>query len=253
MRIKIQNLSFQYKEHPAIENISFSVNNHEIIALLGPNGAGKSTLLKCINRILNYKSGQVIVGQQDIKTLSSREIAREIAYVAQYCEKNRLTVFDAVLLGRYPHINYGISEKDLLLVNGILKKLCLYDMSLRYIDELSGGELQKVSIARALVQDPDILLLDEPISSLDLKNQMEILHLVQQVVREHDVSVIMSLHDINMAIQFSHRILFLKDKKVYRICKTNEISKEIINEVYDVEVKIQYYDEYPVVIPIARH
>jgi iron complex transport system ATP-binding protein len=120
---------------------------------------------------------------------------------------------------------------------------------MRYIDELSGGELQKVCIARALVQEPRLLLLDEPTSSLDLKNQVEILRLIRRIVNGHDVSAVMSLHDINMAVHYADRILFMKDRRIHAMCVKSEITEELIEDVYGVRVILHQTADYPIVVP----
>ncbi|MBN2532098.1 MAG: ABC transporter ATP-binding protein [Spirochaetales bacterium] len=250
MRLIADNLSFHYQKNQVLENISFSVQEHEIVAILGPNGAGKSTLLKCINKILDIKKGSILIDGKDIHRLSQIEVAKNIGYVAQRNETARLTVFDAVLLGRHPHIKYRLTKNDILTVNAIIEKLHMQELSLRYIDHLSGGELQKVCLARALVQDPGLLLLDEPTSSLDLKNQVEILRLIRIIIDGHDVSAVISLHDINMAIHYADRIIFLKDKRIYTICTKKDITREMIRDVYGIDVILHYTEDYPVIIPV---
>ncbi|MBN2443872.1 MAG: ABC transporter ATP-binding protein [Spirochaetales bacterium] len=249
MKTDIQNISFTYRTKEVLKELSFSIAEHEAVAVLGPNGAGKSTLLKCMNRILDLKQGSILIDEVDIYRLSRMEIARKMGYVPQQNQPARLTVFDAILLGRHPHITYTLSRKDILIVNAIITRLHMEELSLRYMDQLSGGELQKVSIARALVQEPGLLLLDEPTSSLDLKNQIEILSLIRSITKGHDVSVIMSLHDINMAIHYADRIIFLKDKQIFAICSKDDINTEIIYEVYGVEVTIHHTADYPIIIP----
>jgi iron complex transport system ATP-binding protein len=250
MRVTVHQLSFSYKKKQVLHDISFTVNEHEIIAVLGPNGAGKSTLLKCMNGILEAGSGAVLIEGEDLCQFSRLEVAKKIGYVAQRNETARLTAFDAILLGRHPHIKYGITEKDILVVNAIIERLHMQDLSLRYIDQLSGGELQKVCLARALVQEPGLLLLDEPTSSLDLKNQVEILRLIRRIIDGHDVSAVMSLHDINMAIHYADRIIFLKNSQIYTICTKKEITRQVIRDVYGIDVIMHDTENYPVVIPV---
>ncbi|MBN1523180.1 MAG: ABC transporter ATP-binding protein [Spirochaetales bacterium] len=249
MSLSIHNLSYGYKQQEVLDRIAFKTNTHSITALLGPNGAGKSTLLKCINRILPYKKGTVLIDKNDVAALSGRQRAQRIGYVSQKTESVHMTVFDAVLLGRHPYMGNRVSKKDLSMVQSILKKLGMEPFALRSTDELSGGELQKVSIARALVQEPGLLLLDEPVSSLDLKNQIEILRLIAAIVKSHDVNAVMSVHDINCAIHYADTLIFLKDHHIHTVCKKNEVTKKIIQEVYDIEVTIHQTDDYPVVIP----
>jgi iron complex transport system ATP-binding protein len=221
-----------------------------MLAILGPNGVGKTTLLKCMNAILKPKSGTIMIEEQDVLKLEQMEIARRLGYVPQRCEPARLTAFDAILLGRMPHIKWNISAEDVMLVEAVIKRLKLEDLALRYIDELSGGELQKVGIARALAQNPKLLLLDEPTSSLDLRNQLDILDIVRDVVRNEDVSAIMTMHDLNLAFRYADKFLFLKNGTIFAAGSIADISPQIIEEVYGVPVTIQNYQNVPVVIPV---
>jgi len=249
MILNIENVKFKYQSHHVLDGIELKIDEHKIVSILGPNGVGKTTLLKCINAILKPYMGSIIIQKENVMNLSQRTIAQKVGYVAQKNETSRITVFDAVILGRYPYIKWDITENDLKIVNAIIHILHLDDLSLRFIDELSGGELQKVCTARAMVQEPDILLFDEPTSNLDLKNQIEILELVKKVVTEHNVATIMTMHDINMALRYSDTLIFLKDGKIFAYCNKNDVTVEMITKVYDVPVVIEYYDSIPIVIP----
>jgi iron complex transport system ATP-binding protein len=177
------------------------------------------------------------------------QIARHIGYVAQQQSPGRMTVFDAVLMGRRPHIRWNVSKKDLCIVDGAIKSLNIEALAMRYVDRISGGELQKVAIGRALVQEPRLLLLDEPTSSLDLKNQMEILSLVKRVAHDHAISAVMTMHDLNMALRFADKCLFVKSGKIFEACKTMDVQAETIEAVYGVPVIIHHHNGCPVVIP----
>lgn len=249
MIVDIDNVKFKYKTLDILKGINFSIQEHEIVSILGPNGVGKTTLLKCINTILKPYAGSILIQKEDVIKLSQMKIAQKVGYVAQKNESSRITVFDAVMLGRYPYIKWSISEIDLRIVNSIIHTLHLEDLSLRFIDELSGGELQKVCTARALVQEPDILLLDEPTSNLDLKNQIEILDLISKVVIEHKVAAIMTMHDLNMALRYSDTFIFIKEGKVYSYCKKNAVTASIVEDVYGIPVSIELYGSIPIVIP----
>ncbi|HNV39025.1 MAG TPA: ABC transporter ATP-binding protein, partial [Methanoculleus sp.] len=203
MILEVDGVAFTYRSAPVIREVTFGVRPHQILAILGPNGVGKTTLLKCMNAILKPKAGSIFVDEIDLLRADRMEIARKVGYVPQRCEAGRLTAFDAILLGRRPHIRWDVTEADLRIVEAAIRMLDLEALSLRYIDEMSGGELQKVSIARALVQEPRVLLLDEPTSSLDLKNQLEILGIVRSVVTDHDVAAVMTMHDLNMALRYA--------------------------------------------------
>ncbi len=251
MILTINGVAFQYNSRKVLEDISFAVRPNEVLTILGPNGVGKTTLLKCINRIHHPKAGSILVENEDIMKVSLPEVAKKVGYVPQHCEKGRLTAYDAILLGRRPHITWNTSEKDLKMVEAVIRRLHMQDLAMRYIDEMSGGELQKISIARAIVQEPKLLLLDEPTSSLDLKNQQEILRIVCEVVRTHQVSAVMTMHDINTALRFSDRFLLLKDNVIFATGGPEIITPETIYEVYDVEVEVEMLKSGPVVVPVC--
>ncbi|CCO22939.1 ABC transporter ATP-binding protein [Maridesulfovibrio hydrothermalis] len=250
MNLSVNGINFSYNGTPILEGVDFCVDKGELLAILGPNGAGKTTLLKCINAIHKPRSGSVLVKDRDVFKLSSDDIAKLLGYVPQRVESARLTVFDAVLMGRKPHIKWRVRDKDICIVDAALKRLSLSHLSLRYIDNLSGGELQKVSIARALVQEPDVLLLDEPTSSLDLKNQLEILRTVLAVVKGHHVSAVMTMHDLNTALRYADKFIFLKNGTVFGCGGKECVTPEIIEGVYGVEVEIEMRKGCPVIHPV---
>lgn len=250
MILKVNNLFFHYKSCKALENINFSIKRGEITVILGPNGVGKTTLLKCLNSILPFQKGEILVKDRNIREMKIKQIAKQISYVAQKSESARITAFDAILLGRHPHIRFKTGTDDLKKVDAIIKTLNLSHLSLKYLDQMSGGELQKISIARALVQQTDLLLLDEPTSSLDLKNQTDILKLIKHIVKGHNIAAVMTMHNLNTALRYADNYLFLKNKTIYGAGKINEISSKMIHDVYDVKVEIIYYNGFPVVIPM---
>lgn len=250
MILEVNGVSFQYNSHATLEDVRFTVNKGELLAILGPNGAGKTTLLKCMNAIHKADSGSILLEGKPINRIKPREIARMVGYVAQKSESTRMTVYDAVLMGRKPHIHWRASTHELEMVNAILCHLDLEHLSLRHLNELSGGELQQVAVARALIQEPQLLLLDEPTSSLDLKNQMRILHMIRRTVDEHGVAAIMTMHDINSALRVADRFLFLKKGKVYAACDCNEINAAMVENVYELPVIIEHVNGVPFIIPV---
>ncbi len=250
MMLSIENLSFQYPSRSVLRDIKFSIKPGECLAILGINGAGKSTLLKCINRILKPQHGAVYVDKKDARKLSGTDLAKKIGYVSQTSRASRQTVFDTIMLGRKPYIKWDITDKDLEIVQQIIQMLNLEKFSLRYIDELSGGELQKVVIARALAQEPKVLLLDEPTSNLDLKNQLEVVRLVRKIVKEKNMAAVVTMHDLNLALRFADKFLLMKDSEIFAIGGMEVMNPQNIKSVYSVSVKVRTCDNLPVVIPV---
>ena len=238
MILNVAGLTFSYNSHPVLDGIDFSLWPGELLAVLGPNGVGKTTLLKCVNAIHRPTGGAVYVDGQDVLTLSPMDVACKVGYVAQRNEPSRVTAFDAVLMGRRPHVRWGVSRNDLETVDAALRRLGLKDLSMRYIDEMSGGELQKVAIARALVQEPRLMLLDEPTSSLDLKNQVEILGIIRRVVSDHEVAAVMTMHDLNTALRYANKCIFLKNGKIFWAGSTQGVDARIIETVYGLPVDV---------------
>jgi iron complex transport system ATP-binding protein len=251
MMLAVDGMHFGYNSKPVLQDMSFNVERGELCSILGNNGAGKSTLLKCILSILHPQAGTVFIDEEDAARLSRMEMARRVGYVAQKEGGNaRLTVFDAVLMGRRPHINWGTSEGDLEVVQEVMEALELEDLSLRYLDQLSGGELQKVVIARALAQEPGIMLLDEPTSNLDLRNQLEVMETVSRAVAQRGIAALMAIHDVNLALRFSHKFMLLKNGMIFACGGSEVIDSEAVEEVYGVRVKIELMGENKIVIPL---
>jgi len=250
MILSVDGVEFSYHSRPILKAVKFAVAGGEVLSILGNNGAGKSTLLKCLNRILKPQKGAVFIAGEALTRLSRLEIARRVGYVAQKYESSRFTVFDAVLLGRKPHIKWSVAAGDLEIVRRVLKNLGLEEFSLRYLDELSGGELQKVIIARALVQEPRVLLLDEPTSNLDLKNQLEVLHTVKKAAREQNIAAVVVMHDLNLALRFSDKFLLLKNRTTFACGGLEVMTPENIAAVYGVPVAVERMGAVPVIVPL---
>jgi iron complex transport system ATP-binding protein len=249
MILRIDGVSFAYPATEVLREVRCEVGAGQLVAILGPNGVGKTTLLKCINAMLRPARGTVLVEDRDVLTLRPDAIARAVGYVPQRTETALSTVYDAVLLGRRPHIRWDASEHDLRMVEAALRRLDLAPLALRSLDQLSGGELQKVAVARALVQEPRLLLLDEPTSSLDLRNQVAILDLVRRVVDEHRIAAVMTMHDLNTALSYADRFLLLKDGRIHAQGPCHEVTAGMIEEVYGLPVRIHHLDGRPVVLP----
>lgn len=249
--VEIKDMTFAYNRgsRNILEDISFDIQKNQCIAILGNNGAGKSTLLKCIDRICPAHEGSVFVDGNNVFHMTKSSMAQNIAYVQQNNEPINMTVFDAILLGRKPYIKWDATSEDRQIVCEIMQKMKLDEFSLRNVSELSGGELQKVVLSRALAQEPKLLLLDEPTSSLDPRNQHEVLHIVKGIAREHNICVAIIIHDLNLAIRYCDRFLFLKDSRVFSYGGSEVMTPENIEEVYKMHVHIIEYMGIPVVVP----
>ncbi|MDG6221601.1 MAG: ABC transporter ATP-binding protein [Candidatus Thermoplasmatota archaeon] len=233
-----------------MNGITFSIEEGDVLSILGPNGVGKTTLLKCLNRVLKYKGGAVMVEGQDIAKLDKRQVAKRMGYVPQRADVSRMTVFDSVLLGRRPHIEWEASKKDMKLTGRVIEMLGLESLCLRNVDEISGGEYQLVQIARALVQQPRIILLDEPTNNLDLKNQHAILGLIGKLVQANKMAAIMTTHDLNLAIRYSNKFILMRGGKILAAGDRQVITPETIKAAYDVNVVVEDVRGVPVVMPV---
>ncbi len=250
MKLEAADIRFSYDDTPVLSDVSFSLERGRIMCILGVNGAGKSTLLKCMNRILKLESGSVFIDGEDLTAMSRKSVARRMGYVPQTQHETNLSVFETILMGRKPHIKWIMTEEDYEVVEKIINELEIEHLAMRPVSELSGGEAQKVAIARALAQSPKVLLLDEPTSNLDLKNQLEVMGLIRTVVSDQGLSAVIALHDLNVALRFADRFLFLKDQEVYSATDRQGLDPEIIRDVYGVEVELREIGGHKVVVPL---
>jgi len=252
VEISLKSVNFSYRSTDVLNNITFDIQSGTVFTLAGPNGSGKTTLLKCMNRIL-IPSGDVLIDQIDLLKMEIPDIARKIGYVSQFFSYTPgTTVFDAVLMGRRCHMGCFPKKTDYEVVSNILSQMKLETYAMKHVDELSGGQRQRVHIGRAMAQNPDYLLLDEPISSLDLKHQIEVLELLRNLAHIHGITVIMALHDLNLATRYSDSLALLKDGTIHALGDPGMIlTPEAIETVYSVETElIRDRNGNPYVIPV---
>ncbi len=247
---EVNGISFAYRSKHVLKGISFKVEKDDVVSILGPNGVGKTTLIKCISKVLTPNAGAVYMEGVDMHQMNKRDIAKNIGYVAQKSETAKTTVFDSVLLGRKPHFDWDVTEKDIRLAGRVLHLLGLDELALKYVDEISGGEYQLVQIARVLVQQPKVVLLDEPTSSLDLSNQHMIMHLIRNIVKKNHMAAIMIIHDLNLAIRHSDKFILMKEGMVYAVGDHEVITPENIKAVYNIDAYVESVRGIPVVIPL---
>jgi len=251
VNITIKGLKFGYNGSSILDDLDMVVDDSEVLGLVGPNGSGKTTLIKCIDRILKPK-GSILLDGREIERMKRQEIARQIGYVPQSGSTPlATTVFDTVLMGRRPHIGWRVSDFDLKKVADTLELLHLEDLAMRDFSQLSGGQKQKVLVARALCQEPEVLLLDEPTSSLDMRHQLEVMEMISTLVKSKKISAVMALHDLNLAAMFVDKLAILKGGKIYAAGPPADLlNARNIREVYGVEAVVMDNLDRPYIVPL---
>lgn len=252
MKLKVRDVEFGYTSVPILKDVCIELAGSEVLGVVGPNGAGKSTLIRCIDRILKPQRGSILLDGRDINEMRLMELAKRMGYVPQSTSQIfPATVFDTVLMGRRPHLGWRSSEKDEGKVLDVLQMLNIENLAMRDINELSGGQQQKVFIARALVQEPDVLLLDEPTSNLDIRHQLEVMEIITSIVREKKISAIMAIHDLNLASRYADRIVMLNGGTIIDAGDPSSVlTPENIKQVYGVEAVVRNESERPFIVPI---
>lgn len=244
MALEVKDLSFRYGKTLILDKVGFSAGDGRMLALLGPNGTGKTTLLKSLSGLMMPFEGSSFLDGEDILKMPLKKRARLSAYVPQNTNSVfPVRVIDAVMMGRKPFQGFKASSSDEDKVFKILEQMELMPMAFKNTNELSGGERQRVFIARALCQEPRLLLLDEPTSSMDLKNQLRTMSIVRRLADERRLTVVVSIHDINLAGMYCDEFLMLYNKKVYTSGEADEVlTAEHIKHVYDVAAEMKVYD-----------
>lgn len=236
--IEAKGICFHYKNCPVVlQNVDFQAEDGHFLAILGNNGAGKSTLLKCMNGILKPDAGSLLLDGEDLLAMPHRQVAQRVAFVAQTVASTQMTVHDMVMLGRRPYMGWSFSREDHDIVHAAMARLGLMDMRGRFLNQLSGGERQKVMLARALAQQPRLLLLDEPTSALDIRNQYQVLKIVGELCRTEGLTAVVVIHDLTLALRFCDRFLLMRDGQVYRCGGLEVLDKTALREVYGVDAE----------------
>ncbi len=234
--LDIKNLTFAYEKKIILDNVSFSLNEGEVGVLVGLNGAGKTTILKNIANIVKTKQGEIILDGKNKNDYKPNEYASKIAYVPQIINYESATVIDTILIGRIPMF-YTPSKEDYEKVYEVIEQLHIEHLAMENVQKLSGGEKQKIAIARALAGEAKLMLFDEPTANLDLKGQYETMSLIRSL-KEKGVSILISMHDINHALDVGDNFIVLKDKKV--LCTGNEeiMTEDLLHEVYGMDFEM---------------
>lgn len=256
--LEVQSLTVGYANHEVLRDVSISIDSGEILAVVGPNGVGKSTLIRAVSGTNLIRLGGVLVDGQDVTRLSPQQRARFMAVVPQARElPAAFTVYQTVLLGRTPYLSWlgKAGMRDHAVVSLSLERTDLVGMAERRIGELSGGEQQRVLLARALAQDTPILLLDEPTTHLDLQHQSNLLNLVRLLVLEKNLCVLMVLHDLNLAGLYADRVALMANGGVFAMGEPAKVlTAQNLSTVYRVPVDVIPHPEYgtPLVLPDGR-
>jgi iron complex transport system ATP-binding protein len=253
--LRIDDLSINYGERVVLEHVTFGVESGQVVALVGPNGAGKSTLIRAVSGVTPIKSGEVRIDGRLLSRLSTMERARYLAVVPQARSlPPAFTVYESVLLGRTPHLGWlgRTGPHDHERVKYALEHTQMLSLAERYVGELSGGEQQRVLLARALAQDTPVLLLDEPTTHLDLQHRENLIRLIRDLALRKDLAILMVLHDLNLAGLYADRVALLVSGQLQAIGNASEVLTEAqLSRVYQMPVRVIPHPDYgtPLVLP----
>jgi len=253
-KLEIQNITLDYGQHPVIKDLSFQLQHSELLGLVGPNGCGKTSIIKSLSRVLSPTSGRILLDGKELTGISRNELARLIGVVPQnpYLPET-FTVFEVVILGRNPHLGLlsGESSNDMAIVWQAMERAGITHLAKRRIGELSGGEKQRVTIARVLAQEPQVILLDEPTANLDICHQLDIMDLIKSLCMEKNIAGLIAIHDLNIAAQYCTRIIMLKNGQTHAEGTPREVvTAENIREVFRTNSTVHTHPEnnLPVVL-----
>lgn len=255
MKIVIKDLEVWYDSVKALSNVSLEIVGGEVTFVIGPNGAGKSTLLKTISLIVSPKRGVVYIDGRDARLYSARELAKMVTYVNPYISKTiPSTVLEYLMTARYPHKNllsFKEDKRDLEVIEKVSQQMNIAHLLNRRLDQLSSGELQRVVIARALIQQPEVILLDEPSAFLDLRYRLEILEYIKRITKTEGIVTIIAIHDLYLASLYADKVILLSNGSIVAYGNTEEVlKKEIIENIYGVRIAILKVDNKHIIAPI---
>lgn len=251
--LKVENLCFRYGKSGrlVLSGADLELKQGEIGILLGKNGSGKTTLFKNILGIEKPKSGKIRFDGEDLLKMKRRDRARRIAYVPQHIHFGDLTVLDSVLMGRVSYFGMKAGAEDYMAVEKILEDMQLQSFASRSAEALSGGEKQKIAIARAMAQEPKLMVFDEPTGNLDIANEQLIIQEAKKLAREKNISILSSIHDVNQALAFGDKFFFMKDGVVKYAGGKEIVTEEVIRDIYDIQVRFETIDGKKVMLPVA--
>lgn len=248
--LQIDKLTYQYSAgaDPVLNGVDMELREGDIGIILGKNGSGKTTLFKNMLGICKPKSGTIRFDNEDLTKISGRERAKKIAYVPQDIRFGALSVFDSVLMGRISYFGLSAGKEDYTATERIITDMKLESYAEKNVECLSGGERQKVAIARALVQEPRMIVFDEPTGNLDISNEMLIINEAARLATERNIIILSSLHDLNQAMNFGNKFFFLKDGKIKYSGTKDIFTEEVIHDVFDVNVRIIFHEGEKIIL-----
>ncbi|MGM9587322.1 MAG: ABC transporter ATP-binding protein [Candidatus Limivicinus sp.] len=248
--LSVENLTFRYRRQgaPVLNGVNLELKQGEIGILLGKNGSGKTTCFKNILGILSPSGGSIRFDGEDLLKMPRRERARRIAYVPQDIHFGALSVFDSILMGRVSYFGLKASHEDYLAAERIMVEMHLEDFAQRNVEELSGGERQKIAIARAMAQEPKLMVFDEPTGNLDIANKQLIIEEAKKLAKEKNIAILSSLHDLNQAMYFGDKFFFLKNGVVAHAGGQEVIREDVIKDIFDINVRIVEIENQKVIL-----
>ena len=248
--LSVNHLSFRYgrRSPQVLKDINFELKAGEIGILLGKNGSGKTTLFRNILGICDPDGGDIRFDGEDFLKLSRREKARRVAYVPQEIQFGALSVFDSILMGRIAYFGLKASRSDYEVVERILKDMRLEGYAERNVDELSGGERQKIAIARAMAQEPKLMIFDEPTGNLDIANEQLILEEARKLAHDKGIAILSSLHDLNQAMAFGDRFFFIRDGEIRYAGGKEAFTPSVIKDIFDMNVRIVEIEDQRIIL-----
>ncbi len=238
MSLVVKNLSYKASKKTLLNDVSFEANDGDMIGIIGPNGAGKSTLLKHIAAILPLKPLCVELDGCDFSTLLPRELAKKVVYLAQFTQIPQISVLETLELSRRAYSGAHLSSEDAKKIEACVQEFALEDILEQNLQLLSGGERQKVLIAAALLQEPKMLLLDEPISHLDPKNQLEMLYAIRKATYDKKLITLIVLHDIQHSIHYANRQIMVKNGNLLYDVPTTTLKSHMLEELFDMKISL---------------
>ncbi|RXK13270.1 iron ABC transporter ATP-binding protein [Halarcobacter mediterraneus] len=236
--IETQKLNYSLKNKQILKDITINSKSGDVTAIIGPNGAGKSTFLKLLRKFIQKDSGEISLDNKQIEYFDNKQLSKLISYLPQTTKAIACSVEDCILLGRKPHMRFFPKKEDYDKCEKIINELNLEKFKEKNVLKLSGGEFQKVLIARSLVQEGNILFLDEPINHLDIKNQLEIMDITKNMTKQKNLTTYVVLHDLNLALKYANKILLLKNGENIFYGEKKKLKEEILSHAYEVELKL---------------